>query len=286
MRSKLFVPGIRPELFSKALRSEADAICLDLEDAVHPGRKAEARTNVQSFLQSLSAIHSEKQWIVRVNAVHSAEFAEDISAAVCPTLWAVILPKLEDPKDIEQVSSLLAKLEAQRELSSKIRILPTIESPRGLRLAAEIAQANDRVFGLQLGLADLFEPLGIKRSNLAAIHHVRLTLRLAAGQAGVDCYDSAFTAIQDLEGFATEATAARDLGYAGKSCIHPSQIAIANTIFTPTEEELAFAARVFEAAKNATESGIGVFTVDGQMIDRPFIQRAEAILRSRSIKKL
>lgn len=285
MRSKLFVPGICPELFPKALHSEADAICLDLEDAVHPDRKAEARANVQFFLQSPSAIHSEKQLVVRVNAVHSAEFSEDISATICPALWAVILPKMEDPKDIEQVSAMLAKLEAQRELQSKIGILPTIESPRGLRLATEIAQANDRVFGLQLGLADLFEPLGIKRSNPTALSQVRLTLRLAAGEAGIDCYDSAFTDIQDLEGFTTEAIAARDLGYAGKSCIHPSQISIANKIFTPTEEELAFAARVLEEAKNATASGTGVFTVDGQMIDRPFIQRAEAILRCRSTKK-
>ncbi len=275
MRSKLFVPGSRPELFAKALASAADALSFDLEDAVSEDQKADARKLVGEALGSPEFAASRKIMIVRVNGLTTPHFEADLAAVIGPRLDLVNLPKVESVGDVRAAAQTLARLEAARGLVRPIGILANIESPRGLRLAAEIARADPRVAGLQLGFADLLEPLGIDRTNPAAIQQLQLMVRLAAGEAGLWTCDAAYGNIKDVEGYRTEALAAKRLGYLGKSCIHPSQIAPANDIFRPTEEEIAFAQRVVEAAGKATG---GAFTVDGRMIDAPFIKRAHAVL--------
>ncbi|MHB1938312.1 MAG: HpcH/HpaI aldolase/citrate lyase family protein [Acidobacteriaceae bacterium] len=273
MRSKLFVPGNRPELFLKALASEADAICLDLEDAVARDRKLDARKHVREFLSS--NVKTDKKLMVRVNAVRSPDFADDLAAATCSRIAMLVLPKVEDPSEVVDAASALLTIEKERNLQGPIKILATIESARGLRLAEAIGKADPRVVGLQLGLADLFEPLGINRGDKIATHQVRLQLRFAAGEAEIACFDGAFPHFADAEGFTVEAVAARSLGFAGKSCIHPGQIAIANRVFSPTPEEIAFSLRIVEAAR----AGAGAFALDGRMIDEPYVRRAENIIR-------
>ncbi len=275
MRSKLFVPGSRPELFPKALAGSADALSFDLEDSVLEPAKAEARRLVGQALQSPEAAASKKILLVRVNGLATPHFAADLAAVVGPRLDLLNLPKVESVDDIRAAAKALARLEAERGLTRPIGILANVESPRGLRLAAEIACADPRVTGLQVGFADLLEPLGIDRTDSAAVHQIQLAIRLAAGEAGIWACDAAYTNIKDAEGFRAEAVAAKRLGYIGKSCIHPSQIALANEIFRPSDEEIAFARRVVEAAGKATA---GAFTVDGRMIDAPFIRRAHAVL--------
>jgi citrate lyase subunit beta/citryl-CoA lyase len=275
MRSKLFVPGSRPELFPKALASQADALSFDLEDAVLEAAKPEARRLVGEALRSADFGASKKILMVRVNGVATPHFAADLAAVVGPRLDLVNLPKVESVGDIHTAAETLARLEAERGLTRPIGILANVESPRGLRCAAEIACAHPRVAGLQVGFADLLEPLGIDRSDAAAIHHLQLAIRLAAGEAGIWACDAAYTNIKDADGFRAEAIAATRLGYIGKSCIHPSQIALANEVFRPTDAEIAFARRVVNAAESATA---GAFTVDGRMIDAPFIKRAHALL--------
>jgi citrate lyase subunit beta/citryl-CoA lyase len=176
------------------------------------------------------------------------------------------------------LAKALARLESERGIERHIGILATIESPCGLRHAAEIAAADPRVAGLQIGFADLFEPLGIDREDKAAVQQVQLQVRLAAGEAGVWAYDAAYAVVKDPEGFRKEAEAARRLGYLGKSCIHPSQVALANEAFRPTDAEIAWALRVTEASHEAKGKEIGAFLVDGRMIDAPFIRRAETML--------
>jgi citrate lyase subunit beta/citryl-CoA lyase len=146
-----------------------------------------------------------------------------------------------------------------------------------LRRAAEIAGADARVAGLQLGFGDLFSPLGIDRADAAAIHHMQLAVRLAAGEAGLWAYDAAFAAIGDPDGYKREAQAARRLGFLGKTCIHPSQIPLANEVFRPSAEEISQALRVVAAADEAERNGTGAFTLDGRMIDAPFIKQARAV---------
>jgi citrate lyase beta subunit len=278
MRSKLFVPASRPELFAKALASEADAISIDLEDAVHESRKAQARAAVTEFLESAALATTARVVIVRVNALATAHFDADLNAVVRPRLDILNLPKAESADDVRAAAAALVRYESGRGIERPIGILANIESPRGLRRAAEIASADARVVGLQLGLGDLFEPLGMDRQDATTVHYVQLAVRLAAADAGIPAYDTAFATVSDLDGYRKEAQRAHRLGYAGKSCIHPSQIPIANEVFRPSDEEIARAVRVVNAWREAETKGIAVLTVDGKMIDLPFAQRAQAIV--------
>jgi citrate lyase subunit beta / citryl-CoA lyase len=278
MRSKLFVPASRPELFAKALAGPADAISFDLEDAVQEIQKAEARRVLQVFLQRSSPRPGGKVIIVRVNGLTTPHFDADVAAVAGPAVDMINLPKPESADDVRAAAASLARHERDRGIDRPIGILANIESPRGLRRAAEIASAHPRVVGLQLGLGDLFEPFGIDRTDAQVVHAMQLAVRLAAAEAGLWACDTVYGTVSDPDGYTREATAARRLGYLGKSCIHPSQVPLANAVFRPTDAEIAAARRVVEAARGAESRGVGAFVVDGRMIDIPFIKRAEAIL--------
>ena len=278
MRSKLFVPASRPELFAKALASDADAISFDLEDAVQESRKAEARNTLEAFLKAAPAQRHDKVMIVRVNGLGTPHFEADVAAVAWPGVDMINLPKPESADDVRAAAAALARCESGRGLARPIGILANIESPRGLRLAAEIATAHPRVAGLQLGLGDLFEPYGIDRGDALAVHGAQVAVRMAAAEAGRWACDTVYAAVSDPDGFSREAEAARRLGYIGKSCIHPSQVPLANAVFRPTDAEIAAARRVVDAARGAEAHGVGAFLVDGRMVDLPFIERARAIL--------
>jgi citrate lyase subunit beta/citryl-CoA lyase len=278
MRSKLFVPASRPELFAKALAGDADALSFDLEDAVQESRKGEARETLRAFLDQISERPAGKVLIVRVNGPATPHFAADVAAVAGRAVDMINLPKPESADDVRAAAAALARLEAERGIARPIGILANIESPRGLRRAVEIATADPRVVGLQLGLGDLFEPFGIDRADARAVHAMQLAVRLAAAEAGIWACDTVYGTVADPDGYTREAEAARRLGYIGKSCIHPSQVPLANAVFRPTDAEIAAALRVVEAARGAETNRVGAFLVDGRMIDIPFIKRAEAIL--------
>jgi len=278
MRSKLFVPGSRPELFAKALNSAADCICFDLEDAVVACRKSEAREAVRACLSDGPAPASGKTLMVRVNAMGTDYFADDIAAIAVASVHVVNLPKPRDADDVRAAAEALARAERANGVTRPIGLLLNIESPKALRTAAALACAHPRVVGLQLGLGDLFEPLGVSRQDAAAIRQAMFAVRLAAGEAGVYAYDTAFADMTDAAGFRTEAQASRSLGFLGKSCIHPSQVAIANEVYRPADAEIAHACQVVQAAALADAQGRGAYVVDGKMIDAPFVQRARAIV--------
>lgn len=277
MRSKLFVPGSRPELFAKALASGADAISIDLEDAVVEERKAEARERVREWLRSRTDTTGPLV-IVRVNAMDTPHFEADIAAVVQPGLDILNLPKPQSADDVRAAAQAIERAERANGVARPVRLLLNIETPRALREAASIAGASDRVMGLQVGLGDLFEPLGVDRRENAAVQQVLFAVRLAAAEAGVDAYDGAFANVKDTEGYVAEARLARRLGLAGKTCIHPSQVALANEAFRPSDAEIAHAVRVTRAAAEADASGTGAFLVDGRMIDKPFLQRARVVV--------
>ena len=293
MRSKLFVPASRPELFDKALASAADALSFDLEDAVAPERKNQARAALAAWISS-GALRNHtgapKTIIVRVNGLASPHFAADIAALALPGVDMINLPKPDSADAVRATATALDAAERANGVSAgisagtgadaavPIKLLINIESARALRIAHELAAAHPRVAGLQLGLADLFEPLNIDRRESTAIENAMFIVRMAAGEAGVFAYDAAFANIKDTTGFRAEAELAKRLGFIGKSCIHPSQIALANEVFRPSDTEIAHALRVVEAALAAGQSGTGAFVVDGQMIDGPFIERARATM--------
>ena len=280
MRSKLFVPGVRPELFVKALAGDADALSFDLEDSVPERCKDEARGNVAGFVRSQPLREAAKVIVVRVNALGTSHFEADLLAVACPGVALINIPKVESAEDIRAAVAVLERAEAGNGIDAPIRLLATIETPRGLRLAAEIASAHPRVAGLQLGLADLFEPHGIDRHDRANLHAALYAMRMAAAEAGVFAWDAAFADLDNAEGFRDQAMMARRLGYVGKSCIHPRQVALANQVFQPDAEQIAAARRIVAASREAEARGRGAFVVDGQMIDLPFLKRAEAIVAS------
>ena len=278
LRSKLFVPGSRPELFPKALSGPADALSFDLEDAVAEERKAEARAQVGELLRSAAAQASGKTLIARVNAIDTVHFEADVAAVVCEGLHLVNLPKAESVEQVRAAGAALEAAERANGVTRPVRLLLNVESPRGLREAAAMARADPRVAGLQLGFGDLFEPLGIARRDSANVHAAMFAMRMAAGEAGVFAYDAAFVDVLDTEGYLAEAGMARRLGYLGKSCIHPSQVALAHQVFRPPQAEIERALRTVEAARDALVKGMGAYVVDGRMVDAPFVRAAEAVL--------
>jgi len=238
-----------------------------------------ARAALAAFLADTASWQEFKKGIVvRVNAVDTPHFEVDLAAVVRPGLEVINLPMLEDPAAVQQAVRAIQKYESERSVKRPIGILANIESPRGLRRAQEIATAHPRVIGLQIGYGDLLAPLGIAQGEPAAVQAVRMAVRLAAGEAGVAAYDGAYVDVADPKGYLRDAEAARRLGFAGKSCIHPSQVALANQAFRPTEAEIAHAVKVIQATRTSLANGVGAFLVDGQLMDGPFIaQAAQAV---------
>ncbi|MGI4982824.1 MAG: HpcH/HpaI aldolase/citrate lyase family protein [Janthinobacterium lividum] len=281
MKSKLFVPASRPELFAKALAGQADAVSFDLEDAVAETAKPQAREQLKRFLldaQQTDARFSGKTVIVRVNPIDTPHFDHDLAAVVRDGVALLNLPKPRGPDDVVDAVRRIERAERANGVQVPIGVLLNIESPTALRQAYALASSHPRVKGLQLGLGDLFEPLGIARRETAAVQQAMFMMRMAAGEAGVFAYDAAFADIRDQTGFESEARLAKHLGFLGKSCIHPSQVALANAVFVPTPDEIAHAQRVVDAARGAQANAVGAWVVDGKMIDMPFLARARAIL--------
>jgi citrate lyase subunit beta / citryl-CoA lyase len=278
MRSKLFVPGSRPELFAKALAGAADSISFDVEDSVPENSKAYAREQVADFLRSGAAKDSGKSFIVRINALHSPHFEGDLMAFACQQVALLNLPKAQSAADVRAAAAALEKAERCGGVARPIGLLVNIETPRALRLAPEIAAAHPRVAGLQLGLADLFESMHADRRNPANVHAAMFQMAMACAESGKFAYDSAYPEVADAEGFRREAEQARQLGYVGKSCVHPKQVALANEIFGATTLDVDTARRIVAAAQDAAQAGRGAFLLDGRMIDLPFVKRAEAVL--------
>jgi citrate lyase subunit beta/citryl-CoA lyase len=273
MRSKLFVPASRPELFEKALTSAADALSFDLEDAVAASQKPQARAHLAAFLRGLPPA-TGKTIVVRVNAPGTAEFDADVAALASAPIDIINLPMTEDAGAVIEAITRIER----NETAHRARFLLNIETPKALRKAADLAAAHPRVMGLQIGYADLLEPNGIARSDRDALAYIRLAVRLAAAEAGIAAYDGAFAAVKDAEGYRAECIAAKRHGFAGKSCIHPSQIATANEVFMPDADEIAWARKVVAVAVDADARGIGAYLVDGNMIDKPVVERARAVV--------
>lgn len=272
MRSKLFIPAARPELFAKALAGDADALSFDLEDSVPADGKAAARARLAEFLAGDAARSTGKTIIVRVNGANTPQFADDV-AALAGTPGFINLPKIEDGPELRAAADTIADATP----GQRSRLLITIETPRALARAAEIACAHPSVVGLQVGLNDLFAPLGIARRP-GHVHAALWAIRMAAGEAGCFAYDGAWPDIDDEEGFRAEAEMARSLGFLGKSCVHPRQVTLANAIFGADATATDRARRIVAAARDAAAAGRGAFMLDGAMIDRPMVARAEALV--------
>ena len=220
MRSKLFVPGSRPELFEKAWRTDADALSFDLEDSVPAGSKSRAREFVAEALNSAPRPRS-KIAIVRMNRLDGPDFEEDIQAVVRPGLDVINLPKIEDAEAVREAAGKLNELETKRGIDRRIRISSTSKrrAACGKLRKLPLPAIGSSVFSLALAICSHRSA----SKSLATMTPIWLAVRLAAAEAGVPAYDAAFVGVADLEAFRAEAIASRAVGFAGKSCVHPRQ---------------------------------------------------------------
>lgn len=271
-RSYLYVPGDRPDRLAGALTKGADALIADLEDAVPPARKDEARERVRAWLEDEPG-SGPQRW-VRINA---DTIQEDLAAVVTAALTGVVVPKSE-PGLLAQVDAVLRSREAERKLAAgAVAVLPLLESAVGLQRVAEVAAAP-RVLRLGLGEADLTADLGlIPDEDRAMLAPLRLQVVVASAAAGIDRpVGPTSTAFRDLDAFARSGEELRRLGFRGRTAIHPSQVAVIHEVFTPKPDEVAAARDVlarFEAA-----GGGGSTAADGKFIDAAVVRNAREVL--------
>lgn len=278
MFSKIFMPGDKPELLEQMMASGAHWICLDLEDTVTPANKIAARLSVQTLLADMDSFRRSRI-IVRVNGLASGMIDADLRIALSAGVVLINVPMLESAEEVRELDELLAGIEKDIGVQSPARLLLNIETPKGLRNAYAVASASTRAIGLQIGYADLLEPYGLARNNPDFIGHVQATVRLATAEAGIAAYDGVFAGLTDEEFFAQECMAARRLNFAGKSCFNAAQVAIVNRVFAPTEEEVRKAQRIVDAAAAQFQRGVGLFEIDGRIVDEPFVKGAELLLK-------
>jgi citrate lyase subunit beta/citryl-CoA lyase len=278
-RSKLFVPGNRPDLMEKAVGSPADSVSFDLEDAVPEAEKSSAREKTAAFLAA-HASRSGKSTVVRVNALETGLMIADILAVSSRQLHTVNVPKCESPRDLHVADAVLAHVEREQGLAvGTIGLMATIETPAGLRNAYPIASACPRVNAIQLGLGDLKAATGM-RPETHRMGPVRTMIILAAAEAGVDALDSAFVKVSDSAAFEADTTEARNLGFVGRSCIHPSQVEPCNRIFSPAEADVEEARALIEAYDDVERRGIGAVLFRGQLVDSVHVAEARRLLEA------
>lgn len=256
-------------MLRKAPSTGADVVVFDLEDAVAPGRLAEAREAVASVLASLDA---DCEVCVRVNPVGDGAEADLAVVLEESKPDGVVLPKVNGPDDVAALRSLLS------DLGVDLPVLALVETAAGV-LHAESIAAAEGVDALVFGGEDLAADVGATRTDEGTeILHARQQVLLAAAAAGVDAVDTLFTDVRDASGLREDASFARDLGFDGKLAVHPDQVTVINEAFTPDPERVAWAERVVEATAEAEDDDRGVVEVDGEMIDAPLRRQAERVL--------
>ena len=272
LRSLLFAPASKPEVLRKMPRAEADGVALDLEDAVPADGKADARAHSHAVGAELAAAHPNLAVYVRVNAVASEWFAADVADGVAPEIAGVIVPKLESP---EQLGTAAAALE--RAGLGHLHVLAGLESAMGVERAPELLHPPVAVayFGAEDFIADMG---GVRTAAGSEVLYARSRVALAARLAGVLAVDQVVTQLDAEEHFLADAALGRAIGYRGKLCIHPAQVALANRSFSSSPEELERARRLLAAYDDAVARGEAAIAFEGQMVDEPLARHARAVL--------
>ena len=266
-RSVLFSPGDQPDLLRKAPEVGADVVVFDLEDAVVPARKDQARETVAA---AVAEARADSEVCVRINPLGAGGRADLRALGTAPD--SVMLPKVERAENVRALDDALT------EHGLDVPVLALLETPGGVLDAPAIA-AVEATDGVLLGAEDLSAAAGFARTSEGTeILYARERVVLAAARADADAIDTLYTDFEDTEGLAVDARFAHDIGFGGKMAIHPAQVPVINEAFTPDAEDVDWARRVLAARDEAEANKRGVFTVDGEMIDAPLVAQAETIL--------
>jgi citrate lyase subunit beta / citryl-CoA lyase len=278
LRSFLFAPGNHARRVEKALSLDADAVILDLEDAVANAEKAATRALVTAALER----PRHGLLYVRVNAVDTEFCYADLLAVVRPGLDGIILPKVGSAAELATIDWLLAQLERDRDLPvGDIDVIPIIETARGVQRIDAILAAGTRVRRVAFGAGDFTLDVAMAWSRTETeLAHARSVIVTASRASGVEApLDTVWVDLTDPEGLEASARTALAYGFQGKMCIHPDQIAVVNRVYTPSDAEVAFAERVTAAFAQAEASGSAAIQLDGKFIDYPIVYRAQRVLQ-------
>lgn len=294
MRSMLFVPATRPDMIGKALNSAADAVCIDLEDSVAPADKPAARANVSETWRRPPGLRSPKLLcIFRINALNTHFAYRDLIEVVEAAgdhIDLVMLPKADSPRDVQFVDTLLTQIESAQGFARPIGIQAQIETAAGFLNVREIAQSSRRLESLIFGPGDFAASMRMPMANIGEFdanddlypghrwHSAMQTIVAAARANGLRCLDGPYAGYKDAAGFERSCRIARAMGFDGKQCIHPAQLATVNAVFSPSPEEIAQARRVVDACERAAAEGRGSASLDGKMIDAANIRMARVTL--------
>jgi len=277
-RTMLFVPGNSPGMIRDAHIYGSDSIMFDLEDSVALGEKDAARHLVYQALKFIDYGNIEK--VVRVNPLNTAYGKDDIEAMVCAGVDVIRLPKTETPQDILDTENAITEIEKKTGIEiGSTKMMAAIESALGVGNAYPIAISSKRLVGIALGAEDYTASLKTTRSlDGTELFFARSQIIVAARAAGIDAIDTVFSNLNDMETFEKEIRLIKQLGFDGKSVINPRQIDVVHKIFNPTEKEIEKALRILEAMREAETKGSGVVNLDGKMIDKPVLLRAERMI--------
>ena len=282
LRSMLFVPGNNMKMITKAATLPADAIILDLEDAVPLPDKETARVMSRDTIRVLKSTGAYV--FVRINALTTGLAVEDVKLVAIDGLGGIVLPKAEAESDVVELDGMLAEIEKNKGLElENFKIIPLVETAKGVVNAYEIASASKRIVAVGFGAGDYYRDLGRSVSYLSPeqteLLYARSQTVIASTAAGVQPLDTVFFGLlTDMENFTKEAMLALRLGFKGKFLIHPTQVEIVNKIFSPSLEEVAYASRVAAAFEEGQAKGLGAISFEGKMIDYMTYQQARTLV--------
>jgi citrate lyase subunit beta/citryl-CoA lyase len=267
-RTLLFVPGSDVRKIEGARRAGADTLIFDLEDAVAPDLKVEARQTVIDVLRAGG--FADAELAVRINAPETEHFEADLEECVAAGAQAIMLPKAESAEGLQEVEARIRRAEGA---GQRVRILALVETARGIARAAALGKAAGRVDAMCFGHADFALDMGLTGADAqhGVVFHARCALAIAARATRVAPIDNVYLAVRDDAAFRADAELGVKLGYEGKLCIHPTQVRIANEVYTPAPEQIERAQRVVDAWAEARRNGRGVCTVDDVMVDAPVV---------------
>jgi citrate lyase subunit beta/citryl-CoA lyase len=275
-RSLIFVPGNNSRFLEKAKKLQADIVCFDLEDSVPDNEKANARKLIKSALKSRKSY--ESSIFVRTNSPTSGKISADLKEIVQKGIDGIVIPKVNNIKELKQIEKILSGLEKTRKLKT-IQIIPSIESAEGVVNTFSIASFGKRVSAVVFGVFDLLNDLGVEYTkDSEGAKYSRRKIPVDAHAAGIAVIDAIWQDLKDTKGLEQDCKIGKSLGYSGKSIIHPDQIPIVHRLFHPNKSEIIWAEKVCKTYLESTKNGKGATTVDGKMIDEVHFKQAKVIL--------
>lgn len=270
----MFIPGNNPSMMQDAYIYHPDSIMLDLEDSVTMAEKDAARMLVHNALKTIDYGNIER--VVRINPLNTPYGKKDVEAVVKGGVDVIRMPKTETADEVREVEAEIERVEKELGCVGRTQIMAAIESALGIVNAYDIATASKRIMGIALGAEDYSANLKTQRTKEGTeLQLARETIVVAARAAGIDALDTVFSNLNDMEAFRNEVELIKRMGFDGKSIINPRQIEIINEVFAPKEKDIEKARTILAAIKEAAEKGSGVIAVNGKMVDRPVVIRAQ-----------